>query len=92
MKQTSTRSSSGAKKGTRIPVAARTKALTERSGAYRRTSARPSMQENHIDATQRHAMIAQAAYFRAERRGFVNGGELDDWLEAEREVSRMLEG
>lgn len=91
MKQTSTRSSSGTQKGTRIPVAARTKALTERSSAYRR-AASPQTQANDIDATQRHAMIAQAAYFRAERRGFVNGGELDDWLEAEREVSRMLEG
>jgi len=91
MKQSSTHSSSGGKKGTRIPVAARTKALTERSSAYR-PAARPPAKENHVDATQRHAMIAQAAYFRAERRGFVNGGELDDWLQAEREVSRMLEG
>jgi len=30
--------------------------------------------------------IATAAYFKAERRGFVPGRELDDWLEAEAEM------
>jgi hypothetical protein len=34
----------------------------------------------------RHEMIAQAAYFRAERRGFEPGHELEDWLAAEAEV------
>jgi DUF2934 family protein len=34
----------------------------------------------------REARIAEAAYWRAERRGFTPGGELNDWLEAEREV------
>jgi len=91
MKQTSKRSSTTTGKGTRIPVATRTKALTKRSNASR-PEARSPAQEYHIDDKQRHAMIAQAAYFRAERRGFVHGGELDDWLDAEREVSRMLEG
>ena len=32
------------------------------------------------------ALIAERAYLRAERRGFVPGFELDDWLAAEREV------
>jgi hypothetical protein len=34
----------------------------------------------------REARIAERAYWRAERRGFAPGAELDDWLEAEREV------
>jgi hypothetical protein len=34
----------------------------------------------------RHEMIARAAYFRAERRGFEPGHELEDWLAAETEV------
>jgi hypothetical protein len=34
----------------------------------------------------REARIAEAAYWRAERRGFTPGRELDDWLEAEREI------
>lgn len=38
----------------------------------------------------RHAMIAEAAYYRAQKRGFAAGHELDDWLAAEREIdSRM---
>jgi hypothetical protein len=36
----------------------------------------------------REARIAERAYWRAERRGFVPGGEIDDWLEAEREVDQ----
>jgi hypothetical protein len=35
-----------------------------------------------------HDAIAQAAYFRAQQRGFVPGNELADWLAAERELSR----
>jgi hypothetical protein len=31
-------------------------------------------------------MVAKAAYFRAERRGFAAGHELEDWLAAEAEV------
>jgi hypothetical protein len=40
----------------------------------------------------RHASIAEAAYFRAERRGFAPGHELADWLAAEDEVERRLNG
>jgi len=38
----------------------------------------------------RHALIAEAAYLRAERRGFVPGYETDDWLAAEAEVDALL--
>lgn len=37
-------------------------------------------------AAARRARIALAAYLRAEARGFSPGSELDDWLQAEREV------
>lgn len=36
--------------------------------------------------------IAEAAYFRAEERGFAPGRELDDWIEAESEVMGRLNG
>lgn len=42
-------------------------------------------------AGKRREMIAVAAYYRAERRGFLNGEELGDWLEAEAEVEHLLE-
>jgi hypothetical protein len=36
---------------------------------------------------ERHQMMEEAAYLRAERRGFAPGHALDDWLWAEREVN-----
>ena len=38
----------------------------------------------------REARIAEAAYWRAERRGFGGGQELDDWLAAEKEVDEDI--
>ena len=38
----------------------------------------------------RHTLIAEAAYLRAERRGFMPGHETDDWLAAEAEVDALL--
>ena len=35
-------------------------------------------------------MIAEAAYFKAEQRGFIPGFEEQDWLDAENEVLAML--
>jgi hypothetical protein len=36
--------------------------------------------------TGRRERVAVAAYYNAERRGFQQGGETDDWLEAERQI------
>lgn len=38
----------------------------------------------------RYRMVAEAAYYRAEQRGFAPGAELDDWLGAEVEVDALL--
>jgi hypothetical protein len=45
-----------------------------------------------VSADTRRAMIAKAAYLRAERRGFAPGSEEHDWLSAEKEVDAMLSG
>ena len=42
------------------------------------------------DTAQRQQMIAVAAYFRAERRGFIGGDPNADWLEAEAEINRAF--
>ena len=39
---------------------------------------------------ERWQVIAVAAYHKAQRRGFAPGGELRDWIEAEREIDRLL--
>jgi hypothetical protein len=38
----------------------------------------------------RRSMISEAAYLRAERRGFIAGYEVEDWLVAERELDALL--
>lgn len=42
------------------------------------------------DPERRQQMIQVAAYLRAQKRGFQGPGELEDWLQAEREVDAML--
>jgi len=44
-----------------------------------------------LSGAMRDQMIAEAAYYLAERRGFAPGYELADWLAAEREIDRALE-
>jgi len=44
------------------------------------------------DAEKREALIRIAAYTFYERRGYVGGHELEDWLQAEMEVDRQLSG
>ncbi len=41
-------------------------------------------------AEERRRMIAEAAYYRAEKRGFVNGDPVEDWIIAERQVNEAL--
>ena len=39
-----------------------------------------------LSPEERYRRIAEAAYRRAEARNFAPGGEIDDWLAAEREI------
>lgn len=45
-----------------------------------------------VPAEERHEMIAVAAYYLAEQRGFPGEGALDDWIAAERQINQMIEG
>jgi hypothetical protein len=40
------------------------------------------------NAEERERLVREWAYFRAQRRGFVPGHEVEDWLSAERELER----
>ena len=42
-------------------------------------------------AQERSEMIAVAAYYLAEHRGFTAGNATDDWLNAEQQIDHMLE-
>ena len=46
--------------------------------------------ESVISADERRLMICEAAYYRAEHRGFEPGHELEDWIAAEAEIERLL--
>ena len=45
-----------------------------------------------LSTEERERMIAVAAYYKAEQRGFAAGSELEDWLAAEQDVKVLLEG
>ena len=68
--------------------------VTVRKRAPRKTAVAQAV-ESAIPAPftgpeQRAALIAEAAYFRAEKRGFGAGHETEDWLAAEAEVDARL--
>ena len=43
-----------------------------------------------ITPEQRYRMICDAAYYRAERRGFIGGNPAEDWTAAEAEIDGLL--
>ncbi len=45
-----------------------------------------------LDPELRARMVETAAYFRAERRGFTPGYEVEDWLVAEAEIESLVGG
>jgi hypothetical protein len=68
----------------RAPVA---KAKAKKGGSAPYPSSGPA-----LNAGERDRLVAQAAYFRAEKRGFAPGYELQDWVEAEAEVQHLIGG
>jgi len=46
--------------------------------------------EQPITPAMRGQFIAVSAYYRAEKRNFESGSELDDWLRAEDQIDRLL--
>lgn len=95
--QSARKSSKTAAKSVKKPVVAKTvsKASKTRTGSGLTGTARSGSGAKKpavalVSAQQREAMIRDAAYFRAERRGFVGGDPCRDWLEAEEEIDRAL--
>jgi Protein of unknown function (DUF2934) len=48
--------------------------------------------ENELDPNEYQHMVAEAAYYKAEKRGFAPGDEEADWFEAEQEVKAQSAG
>ena len=66
------------------PTAASAKVTARNRSAESQTAGAKMVPE------QRQQLIARAAYFIAERRGFAPGNELEDWLQAEAEIEACL--
>jgi len=49
-----------------------------------------SSPRTQITAEERHRQISEAAYYRAMRRGFHGGADLEDWLESEAEIDKLI--
>jgi hypothetical protein len=54
-------------------------------------SAQTARAATSIDPDVRRQLVAAEAYFRAERRGFAAGHELEDWVAAEAAVDSRLQ-
>ena len=63
------------------------KSQTKAKGTRRVTTGDRNM---GVTPEQRHQMIAEAAYRRAQQRSFVGGNPEDDWYEAEAEFSQIF--
>lgn len=65
------------------------KAVTKKAVA----SSPPSPEEkskNTVSPGRRYIMIQEAAYYRAEKRGFEPGWEAQDWADSEKEIDERL--
>jgi len=51
----------------------------------------PARRASRVPEEDRRRFIAEAAYFKAEKRGFSEGRELADWIEAEAEIDALLD-
>ncbi len=50
----------------------------------------PRTYSHSKSAEERFRMVSEAAYFRAEKRGFDGNHAMEDWIEAEEEIDRVL--
>lgn len=75
------------KRATPATSALKAKASPKAAVASRKRNARAS-----VSPEQRRNYVEIAAYYIAERRGFAPGDPLQDWIEAEAEIDRLLAG
>ena len=68
-------------------------AAKKSSSAKKKTAARTEQPSRlAITPEERWKMIAIAAYHRAEKRNFAPGNDFQDWVEAEKEIDKLMQG
>lgn len=68
----------------------RKKSASQTTETFQAPTQSNSAAESDVSPEERARMVAEAAYYRAERRGFQNGDQHADWYEAEKEVEVIL--
>jgi len=76
---------------TRAASSSKTQASSKEKVVYKKSAAvEDATVTTAMTMDQRRDLIAQAAYLRAEKRGFNGGDPVEDWLAAEKEVDTKL--
>ncbi len=90
-KSTSKKPATSAKKAVRQADSkkAASRKAADKTPTVQQTIDSASLQK--VDPDYRRRMIAETSYFIAERHGFINNSPVDDWLEAEVLVDRLIE-
>ena len=80
------------KSATKEKTSAKNKKTKKTKGEKKSGSKVKKSAKKAYDPAMREIMIAEAAYYRWEQSGHEVGLELEHWLQAERDIDRMLNG
>ena len=90
-KKKTVRKKAAAKRKTIVKKASAKKAVSRKSvskAGAKKTATIGKTRRTSLSADKRRRLVAEAAYLKAERRGFESGDPIEDWLEAEKEIDR----
>jgi hypothetical protein len=79
-----------AKPAAKRPVAGKAVAKAPAKAVSGKPATVAAKQPKLVSSEQRRYYVEVAAYHIAERRGFAPGNPLDDWIQAEAEIDRLL--
>lgn len=68
----------------------KTETSTSKPASTAKSEPQKSVKKNTVTHEERYCMIATAAYFRAEQRGFSGGYEMADWIAGEAQIDAKL--
>ena len=68
------------------------KKVTTKKTAVKKTTAKAAAPKLTISPRERYEMIATMAFYRAEQRNFEPGHDVEDWLDCESTIDRMIKG
>ena len=68
----------------------KTEKPTSKKAATAKSTPKKSVKKKTVSPEERYHMIATAAYFHAQQRGFVCCCEKQDWISGEAEIDAML--